>query len=276
AEVPAGVTVLRGDASSVDSARDVTRDAAVVYQCAQPAYHQWPEKFPPLQHAVLQAAASQGAKLVLAENLYGYGEVEGAMHESLPFRATTRKGRVRARMSEAALEAHRTGRLRVAIGRGSDFFGPGVRASALGDRVFLPALAGKTPRLGGALDLPHSFTYIDDFGEALAVLGEHDEADGQAWHVPNDRPSITQRELMNIVFEEIGLPPRMAGTSRMMMRLAGIFIAGARETVEMMYEFEKPFVVDSSKFERTFGMKATPIHEALRATIDWYNLKGLR
>jgi len=55
-----------------------------------------------------------------------------------------------------------------------------------------------------------------------------------------------------------------------MMRIGGLFIPGARETVEMMYEFEKPFVVDSSQFERTFGMKATPIAEAVRATVDWY------
>jgi nucleoside-diphosphate-sugar epimerase len=40
--------------------------------------------------------------------------------------------------------------------------------------------------------------------------------------------------------------------------------------VEMMYEFEKPFVVDSAKFEKTFGMKATPIREAIKATVAWY------
>jgi nucleoside-diphosphate-sugar epimerase len=55
-----------------------------------------------------------------------------------------------------------------------------------------------------------------------------------------------------------------------MMRIGGLFIPGARETVEMMYEFEKPFVVDSSQFERTFGVKATPIAEAIKATVAWY------
>lgn len=55
-----------------------------------------------------------------------------------------------------------------------------------------------------------------------------------------------------------------------MMSLGGLFIPAARETAEMMYEFEKPFVVDSSKFERTFGLKATPLPEAIAQTVAWY------
>jgi hypothetical protein len=38
----------------------------------------------------------------------------------------------------------------------------------------------------------------------------------------------------------------------------------------VIYEFEKPFVVDSSKFERTFGVVATPIAGAIKATVAWY------
>jgi nucleoside-diphosphate-sugar epimerase len=75
---------------------------------------------------------------------------------------------------------------------------------------------------------------------------------------------------MNLVFEEIGLPPKMSGMGRMMMRIGGLFIPEARESVEMMYEFEKPFVVDSGKFERAFGVRATPLPEAIRRTVDWY------
>ena len=42
----------------------------------------------------------------------------------------------------------------------------------------------------------------------------------------------------------------------MMVRVGGLFSPAVRETVEMMYEWEKPYVVDSSKFERTFGSSA--------------------
>lgn len=269
ANVPANVEVCKGDAYSVESVRELTRGATVVYQCAQPPYTEWEQKFPALQNAILEGTSANGAKLVLAENLYGYGEVTGKIHENLPYNAVTKKGRIRARMSLSALEAHKTGKIRLVIGRGSDFFGPQVLNSTLGERAIYPALEGKTAKLFGRLDIPHTYTYIDDFGSALVILGESEDALGQVWHVPNDSPEITQRELMNMFFEEIGKPPKMSGMGKFMMRIGGLFIPEARESVEMMYEFQKPFIVDSSKFENKFHVKATPIREAVKRTIEW-------
>ncbi len=270
ADVPASVEVVKGDAYSVESVTAVTAGAQVVYQCAQPPYHQWPEKFPAMQAAILEGTARSGAKLVLAENLYMYGAVSGKIREELPYNAHTRKGKTRAQMAQSALAAHQAGKVRVAIGRGSDFFGPGVLGSTLGERAIYPALAGKPAQMVGKLDLPHTYTFIDDFGKALVVLGEREEALGRAWHVPNDRPEITQREIMTLFFAEIGLPPKMKGMGKWMMSLGGLFVPEARETAEMMYEFERPFVVDSSQFEQTFGLKATPLEDAVAQTVAWY------
>lgn len=75
---------------------------------------------------------------------------------------------------------------------------------------------------------------------------------------PSAPARFTQHELMALFFDEIGLPPRMKGMRRLMMANGGLFISEARESVEMMYEFEKPFIVDSSKFDKTFGMEASP------------------
>jgi nucleoside-diphosphate-sugar epimerase len=270
-ETPEGVEVVAGDAYDTGVVRNLTEGAAVVYQCAQPPYNQWPERFPPLQAAILEGTAASGAKLVIAENLYMYGDTGGRpMVESLPSSAHTRKGKTRAEMAAAALAAHQAGKVRVAIGRGSDFFGPWALGSTMGERAFYPAIAGKPAQLTGSLDQPHTHTYIEDFGRALVILGERDEALGQAWHVPNDQPQITQRQLATMIFEELGLPPKMSGMGKTMMRLGGLFIPEARETVEMMYEFEKPFVVDSSKFEKAFGMTATPLREAIATTVAWY------
>lgn len=55
-----------------------------------------------------------------------------------------------------------------------------------------------------------------------------------------------------------------------MMWIGGLFIPVAKESVEMMYEFDQPFIVDSGKFEKTFGMKATPMKEAIKETVAWY------
>lgn len=269
ADLPAGAAVVRADLYDEASVREATRGAAAVYQCAQPAYHEWVTKFEPLQRAIVAGVAASGAKLLVAENLYMYGAVDGPIHEGLPYAAHTRKGRVRARMAEELAEAHRTGRLRTAAARGSDFFGPGVLGSTLGERVFVPALQGKAAQATGRLDMPHSYTYIGDFGEALAILGERDEALGRYWHVPT-APARTQRELIELIFAELGAPPKISAMGRTMMALGGLFIPEARETVEMLYEFERPFVVDSSRFEAAFGLRPTPVEEGIRRTVAWY------
>jgi nucleoside-diphosphate-sugar epimerase len=121
----------------------------------------------------------------------------------------------------------------------------------------------------GNLDAKHSYTYIDDVGKALVILGERDEALGKAWHVPNADVTTT-RQFINLIFEELGRPAKMSAMGKLMMRIGGLFIPAAREVVEMMYEFERDFVVDGSLFTRTFGLQATPYREGIKATVAWY------
>ncbi|HXV42706.1 MAG TPA: NAD-dependent epimerase/dehydratase family protein, partial [Anaerolineae bacterium] len=136
AHAPAEVELVAADATDPEKTRRICQGAAVVYNCTNPPYHKWPELFPPLQAGVLAGAASAGAKLVVMENVYMYGPTGGKpLTETLPYAATTRKGRTRAKMSEALMAAHQQGQVRVAIGRASDFFGPGVQKSAMGEQV---------------------------------------------------------------------------------------------------------------------------------------------
>lgn len=269
AEAPAGVVVTKADLYDPASVRAATQGAAAVYQCAQPAYHEWTTRFAPMQAAIIEGVAANGAKLIVAENLYMYGAVDGPIHEDLPYAAHTRKGRIRKHMAEQVAEVHRSGKLRTAAARGSDFFGPGVLGSTLGERVFLPALAGKAAQITGRTDRPHSYTYIGDFGEALAILGERDEALGRHWHVPS-APAITQGALVALIGAELGSPLKVATMGRLMLTLGGLFIPEARETVEMLYEFERPFVVDGSRFTAAFGLQPTPLAEAIGRTVRWY------
>jgi nucleoside-diphosphate-sugar epimerase len=272
--VPKSVEVIVADAYNSKDTRRVTQGATAVYQCAQPAYTEWPTLFPKLQSSIVQGVAASGAKLIVGDNLYMYGLVKGLLREDLPNAAKTRKGRTRAQMAEALIEAHQQGIVRVAIARGSDFYGPGVLDSVMGDRVFPAILAGKTASAVGNLDLPHTYTFIDDFGKALVVLGEQEEALGKIWHVPNAE-TITTREFLSLAFEEAGQFPKMSGMGKFMMRIGGIFIPGARETVEMMYEFEQPFVVDHSKYTQAFGNHATSLHKGIQQTLAWYQQQGM-
>jgi nucleoside-diphosphate-sugar epimerase len=270
-EAPTGVEVVPADLYDPERFREVTRGAKVVYQAAQPPYQEWTAKFPALQQSILDGLTGGSAKLVLVENVYMYGDTDGEpMTENLPYNAHTRKGRVRAEISTAAFAAHKAGRLRVTAARGGNFFGPWGTDSTMGGRAFYALLRGKPAHLIGRIDLPHTHTYLKDFGTALVMLGEREEADGQAWHVPNDQPAMTQEELVRLFAQEAGVEPKLSSMGKGMLSIGGLFIPEARETVEMMYEFEKPFVIDSSKFERTFGLKATPMRDAIRETVAWY------
>jgi len=272
ADLPKEIEIISGDAYNLDFTKKVTEGAKVIYQCSQPPYHKWVADFPLLQAAILEGAAINGAKLIVGENLYMYGDTNGKpIHEGMPNAAQTRKGKVRAQMSEALLAAHHAGKVRVAMARGADFFGPGVLQSAIGERTIIPALLGKAAEITGALDQPHSYTFIYDFGEAMIILGERDESLGQAWHVPN-APTLTQREIITLFFQEIGLPVKTRQMGKLMMAFGGLFVPEAREMVEMMYEFEKPFVVDARKFLRAFSDIATPYEESIKKTVNWYRV----
>jgi nucleoside-diphosphate-sugar epimerase len=270
-EVPAGVQVVASDLYDPAQVREVTRGAKVVYQAAQPPYNQWPEKFPRLQKSILDGLTGSNTKLVIVENAYMYGDTDGKpMTEDTPYQAHTRKGQVRGEISTAALAAHKEGRVRVTAARGGNFFGPWGTDSTMGARAFYPLLRGKPAQLIGRTDVPHTHTYVKDFGTALVILGEREEGDGQAWHVPNDQPNLSQAELVRLFAEEAGIEPKIKSMGRLMMSIGGLFIPEAKETVEMMYEFDKPFIIDSSRFEKAFGMKVTPLREALKETVKWF------
>ncbi len=251
ADVPQVVEVIAADAYDAAQVEAVTRGATVVYQCAQPNYTQWTELFPKLQASIVAGVATNQTKLVVTENLYMYGEVSGAMHEALPNAATTRKGQTRAQMTEALLKAHQQGLVQVAIARGSDFYGPNVLVSMMGERVFPSILKGKTAQAVGNLDIPHTYTFIDDFGKALVILGEKPEALGEIWHVPNAQ-TVTTRQFLTLAFQLAERSPKISSMGKCMMRLGGLFMLEAREVVEMMYEFEQPFIVDHSKYVQAF------------------------
>ena len=269
AQVPEGVEVVAGDATKPESTRRVCEGAAVVYHCAGAPYHDWPARFPPLMDGLIEGAAAAGARLIFGDNLYLYGSVDGLLTEDLPDNATGPKGRTRAQVARTLLDAHHEGRVRAAIGRASDFYGPGVRLSTMGERVFRPALTGEAASVLGNLDAPHTYTFIDDFARALITLGARDEALGQAWHVPNAE-TLTTRQFLEHVFEAVGHPPNIRAAPGWLESILGLFNPVIRELKETRYQRDQPFVVDHSKFDRAFGSHPTPLPEAIRQTLDWY------
>ncbi|MCX6023415.1 MAG: NAD-dependent epimerase/dehydratase family protein [Chloroflexi bacterium] len=291
--IRADVEVVRGDATDPADARRVCEGATHVYNCTNPTdYHRWPEQFPPLQRGVLEGAAANHAKLIVMENLSMYGPHDGApmtedmpmrgsgprsatrrmLTEDMPMRGSGPRSATRRMLTEELFAAHQSGRVRVASGRASDLFGPQVGESMAGERLFGPALAGKTVQMMANLDVPHSFSYIGDVGKALVTVGEHDTALGHAWHAPN-AAAVTPRAFVEKVFAEIGASVRLSSLPRPLTRallpVLGLFMPPLRGLAENLYIMYEPYIVDHSAYVRHFGNHATPLNVAIRETVRW-------
>jgi nucleoside-diphosphate-sugar epimerase len=270
----AGVDWRVADATDPEAAIEAANGAAVVYQCLNAPYTDWPKRFPPLQRGVLAAAERNGALLVTLENIYAYGPTGGKpMTEDLPLAATTIKGRTRAAMTQELLGAADAGRVRIAIGRASDFFGAGATESSLGERVFGNAVAGKRADFIGNPDLPHTYSYIPDIAAGLATLGTDERAVGGVWHLPGPE-TVTTRALLELVAGDVGHPVGVRSLPKVAVRALGLFNPTIRELVELSYEFDQPFVLDTTKYQSTFGGDATPLASAIATTVAWYQSRN--
>ena len=248
-DLPPGVERLDADVSTPAGAATAVAGAAVVVHAAQPDYTRWRQEFPALTHGIADAAAAEGAKLVLADNLYLYGPQPdgGSMSESTPAAAGDAKGRVRATMAQDLLARHARGDLRVAIGRASDYYGPHGTGTALGSSFFPAALRGRTVNTAGSVHAAHTMSYLPDIGAGLLALAERDIADGRAWHLPVAEP-LTMRQFADLVAAEIHRPVKLRAAGARTLRLIGFAVPMMREIADIAYQWDAPFVVDDSAF----------------------------
>lgn len=276
---PAGAgwfEAVAADASDPAALARAVAGAAVVHHAAQPAYTRWPQEFPLLTARIADAAQAEGAVLVMADNLYGFGAVAGGfgsgtpagpMTEDTPLAATDAKGRVRIAMEQDLLARHRAGRLRVALGKASDYYGPGGANSTVAAMVVGPLAAGRAPRWAGTLDAPHTLHPLADVAAGLVTLAEHDRALGHSWVLPAP-PPLTGRQLLALAAELAGrrVAPRVMSVP--VLRLGALFVPMAREMLGIAHQYDRPFVVDAARFAAAFGPLATTPHEqALAATL---------
>jgi nucleoside-diphosphate-sugar epimerase len=257
---------VAADASDAEALSRLAEGVAVIYSCAGPAYPRWAADWPPLAAALLRAAETSGALLITTGNLYGYGAVDGLMTENLPLRPNSEKGRVRVRIWNEALAAHRAGRIRTAEVRGSDYLGAGA-VTPLSVLVLPKVLAGKRAAVPADLDATHSWTYTGDVARTHLAVAADADAWGRAWHVPTGPPKSI-REVATRTAELAGAPaPRLSAMPYPLLWLGGLFNPMARASLETQYQFREPFVLDSSAATEAFGITPTPLDDALRETI---------
>ena len=267
--LPTMVEIVKGDVLDVDSTREVSSDAVVIYQCANALYNRWAEFFPAANENAIVAAQTSGARLLFPGNVYGYGRFQTSpFNEQHPLAATSKKGKLRNQLEARLWQAHRDG-VPVVIPRMPDFYGPNITNRTYGG-AFQAALKGKKAEWIGKLDQPHELVYINDAAAACVLLAGTEAAYGQVWHVAGAGP-LTGRQFIETIFRQAETAPHIGTINAAMLRLVSPFMPLAGEMVELMYEYNEPYMMDGSKFASAFpDFRFTPHEEAIRCTLDWF------
>ena len=260
------------DLSTIDAA---VAGSEVVYVTVGFPYNlrTWQNTWPSFMRAVIDSCVRHKAKLVFFDNIYSYDPAAlSHMTEDAPLRPSSEKGKVRKQVIDMIRAGMADGSLTALIARAADFYGPGIANSMLIETVVKPLVAGKTANAIGALDKVHTFTYTPDAGKATALLGNTADAYGQEWHVPTTKEKLTLRQWMELIAREAGTPLKFRSVPRWMIKMMGWFDPVMREFPEMLYQLENDYVLDSTKFEKRFGIMATTPQEGVREMVG--RMKG--
>lgn len=264
-----GVEWRSGDVADRAFVDEACQGAKVVYNCTNPPdYHRWEGVLAPMYRAVWQAAGRAGARLVQLDNLYMYGKPQTApFDERTPMQPCSNKGQLRKDVAEEMLEAHARGEVEIAIGRASDFFGPGtVNGAVFRPDVYERIAKGSTVFVFGNPDMPHSYSYTPDVARGLMELGRHDEAFGRVWHLPVSA-QLTTRELVDRFAARAGTSVKVRQIPGWMIRMVGKVWPLMGAIAEMLYQWDIPYLVDDGDFREAFGVEATGLDEAIDATL---------
>ena len=244
--------------------------SAVVYLMVGFEYNLkvWRNLWPRLMRETLDACAKHKAKLVFFDNIYMYdiGAI-GHMTEESPLAPPSRKGQVRQQIAQMLLDDVAAGKVEALIARSADFYGPDNQRSFLNEVVHKNLLKGKKANWFANADKRHSFTYTPDAAKATALLGNTPDAYNQVWHLPTDPDALTGRQLTTLFAREMDTKDGISVLPTWMVKILGIFVPFLREMPEMMYQYDRDYLFDSSKFETRFGVPATRYADGVKATV---------
>ena len=199
-----------------------------------------------------------------------YGPQTAPLSETTPLQPVGVKPAARVAATRVWMAASQAGRLCVAALRAPDFYGPGVIQAHLGDTAFGALARGGRAQFIGSPDTPHDFAYVPDCARAVvSLLDAPDDAYGHAWHAPS-APIRTPRQILALGAAAIGVAPRAIGLPTALLGPLGLFVPPLRELAEMRFQWDRPYLVDSSRFAKRFWADATPFEIGAPATARWF------
>ena len=252
---------------------EAVRGSAVVYLLVGLEYkiEVWRKSWPILIRNVIDACKAANAKLIFFDNIYMYGKVNGPITENAPFKPVSKKGEVRAAIDTMLLAEMKAGTLQVAIAKATDFYGPRCTdKSAPGVLVFDRMKKKLASQWFINANLPRAFNYTPDCAKGLYILATHKEAFGQTWHLPVAQPTPSGKQFVEIAAKYMGANTKIQVLPKFLLKILGWFNPVMKEMYEMMYQYEFPLVLDSSKFEKAFNFTPTSYEDGIKATAEWF------
>jgi nucleoside-diphosphate-sugar epimerase len=269
-KIPDNVKVVAADVTNKIDMERIARKSDVIYSCTDVPYQSWAKFYPATASALAHALDKTNAKLVFADNMYSYGNVMGSvMHEDLPHRAQTRKGLIRTSVIDTLLKSGNEFSERVAFVKAADFIGQRIYKGIFGTDFLDRIYEKKTVMLSGKIELPHTFTYINDFAQAIVNVGNAADAFGQLWHAPN-ATAISLDKWVHLFQIYTSRKVRIRLLPKFVVRIAGLFNSLVREFYELAYQFEYPYLVDHSKYANRFCDHSTSPSVIVKETVQWY------
>lgn len=255
----------------------VVDENSIVYLLAGLPYRTaiWREQWPKIMSNVINACKHKHARLVFFDNVYALGKVNGPMTEETPMNPCSKKGEVRAMITENLIKEWKAGNLDALIARAADFYGPHATSVSVPYLLVIKRLAaGQRAQGMVSLDTKHSYTYTVDCGKALADLATTKDSYNQLWNLPTAAPAPIGIEYVQMVADALEVEPRSTVLSKFMMRLGGMVSGDIKELHEMLYQNEFDYVFDSSKFDKRFGRSAISYEMGIRETIAFFRDSG--
>lgn len=229
----------------------------------------WQEKWPKLMRATVDACIRHKAKLVFFDNVYMY-DINAIPHmtEESPLNPPSKKGAVRKHIAEMLMHEVKAGKLTALIARSADFYGPNSKTSFITEVVYKNFKKGKKANWFMNADKKHSFTFTPDAAKATAILGNTPDAYNQVWHLPTAKNPLTGKEIISLFAQEMKVADNFSVLPTWLIKIIGIFIPVLKEMSEMMYQYDRDYIFDSSKFDKRFNFKATSYSDGVKLTVQ--------
>jgi nucleoside-diphosphate-sugar epimerase len=263
--------LMKADLTKAEEVDKAVEGSSIVYVTIgfPYSYKTWKASWPPFISNVIKSCKKHKSRLVFFDNIYMYdaNHLDG-MDEQTPINPPSKKGTVRAEIAKMITDEFGKNEVDALIARCADYYGPRVKRNGIvREMMFSKLAAGKKGQWFCSFNYKHSVTFTPDAGKATALLGNTKDAYNQVWHLPTASNPPTGKEWVDMIANEMGVKAGYQAVTKFLVTTLGLFVPIMRELKEMLYQYDRDYVFDSSKFEKKFNFKPTSYQDGIKEVV---------